>query len=103
MLQAEQVEAKGKLPGGMPSWNPSRIKGFVGISGVYNCWGLADHLHKRGLYRSLFDRIMSIKGETQLKLLSPTYCVKVRVHLFLLLSRHSCVDRENQEDLSRDL
>lgn len=49
----------------------------MGISGVYNCFGLADHLHRRGLYRSLFDRIMSINGKPQLKLLSPIYCIKV--------------------------
>ena len=73
----EQVESQSKLPGGSPRWNPDGIRGIIGVSGVYNCFGLADHLHRRGLYRSLFDRIMSINGETQLKLLSPTYCVKV--------------------------
>ena len=77
-LQAEQQEHRCQLPGGSPRWPISAIRGFVGISGVYNCHGLADHLHRRGLYRSLFDRIMTINGKTELKLVSPTYCVKVR-------------------------
>ena len=53
--------------------------------------GLAQHLHamhdgvhasssvsawlQRGLYHNLFDRIMSVDGKTQLKMLSPVYCV----------------------------
>ena len=76
-MQAEQEEHRSRLPGGHPQWQPSKIKGLIGVSGVYNCHDLADHLHRRGLYRSLFDRIMSVKGQPQLKLLSPTYCVKV--------------------------
>lgn len=76
-MQVEQEMAgHSKLPGGLPRWKSNALKGFVGVSGVYNCYGLADYLHHRGLYRSLFDRIMSIDGETQLKLLSPTYVVK---------------------------
>eukprot|EP00884_Botryococcus_braunii_P011670 jgi/Botrbrau1/20503/Bobra.145_2s0061.1 len=55
----------------------SRIRGIVGVSGVYNCYDMADHFHARGLYHSLFDRIMSIDGQPELKLLSPTYCVKI--------------------------
>jgi len=77
----EQAESHSKLPGGLPRWNPKAIRGVVGVSGVYNCFGLADHLHRRGLYRSLFDRIMSINGVPQLKLLSPIYCVKVTAAL----------------------
>ena len=30
---------------------------------------------QRGLYHNLFDRIMSVDGKTQLKMLSPVYCV----------------------------
>ena len=76
-LKVEQEVSKTALPGGCPLWDPQRIKGIIGISGVYNCYGLADHLDRRGLYRSLFDRIMSIDGVPQLKLLSPIYCINV--------------------------
>jgi hypothetical protein len=82
VVQVEQEESHSKLPGGVPRWNPKAIKGMIGVSGVYNCFGLADHLHKRGLYRSLFDRIMSINGVPQLKLLSPIYCIKVTAFEF---------------------
>ena len=76
-IQVEQEESQVQLPGGSPRWSPGQIKEIVGISGVYNCFGLADHLNRRGLYRSLFDRIMSIDGVPQLKLFSPIYCIKV--------------------------
>ena len=77
LVQAEQRKEGALLPGGSPRWRPEALKSIIGVSGVYNCYGLAVHLHSRGLYHSLFDRIMSIKGVTQLKLLSPTYCIKV--------------------------
>ena len=64
MLQAEQEARHAKLPGGDPRWSPRVIKGLVGVSGVYNCHDLADHLHSRGLYRSLFNRIMSKDGRS---------------------------------------
>ena len=64
MLQAEQEARHAKLPGGDPRWSPRGIKGLVGVSGVYNCHDLADHLHSRGLYRSLFNRIMSKDGRS---------------------------------------
>lgn len=47
----------------------------MGVSGVYNCADLRQHFNQRGLYYSLFDRIMSFQGKTQLKALSPTYVV----------------------------
>ena len=67
-----------QLWGGSPPWQSSAIRGMIGVSGVYNCHGLADHFDQRGLYRQLFERIMSVDGQPQLKLVSPTYCVKVR-------------------------
>ena len=80
MLQAEQSASSGaQLFGGCPSWPTSSIKGLVGVSGVYNCHGLADHFDQRGLYRRLFERIMAVDGQPQLKLVSPTYCIKVRL------------------------
>ncbi|KAK9805124.1 hypothetical protein WJX72_000318 [[Myrmecia] bisecta] len=76
LTQAEQELKLHSLPGGQPTWSPCQIRGLVGVSGVYNCHELRDHFHRRGLYRGLFDRIMSLDGKPQLKLLSPTYCIK---------------------------
>lgn len=87
----EQEESQTKLPGGSPRWSPQQIKEIIGISGVYNCFGLADHLDRRGLYRSLFDRIMSIDGEPQLKLFSPIYCIKVGQASICCASLHPLV------------
>ena len=44
-------------------------------SAAFDCADLRQHFNQRGLYYSLFDRIMSFQGKTQLKVLSPTYCV----------------------------
>ncbi len=74
-VQAEQAMGKQNIIGGTPKWSPSQIKGLVGVSGVYNCADLRQHFNQRGLYFSLFDRIMSFQGKTQLKALSPTYVV----------------------------
>ena len=76
-MQAEQAHQKAQLPGGFPAWRPDRVRALVGVSGVYNCFDLADHFNTRGLYRKLFDNIMSVNGKPNLKLFSPTYCIKV--------------------------
>ncbi|CAL5224096.1 g6725 [Coccomyxa viridis] len=76
ITQAEQSYQKAQLPGGFPAWQPQRVRAMVGISGVYNCFDLADHFNRRGLYRKLFDNIMSVNGQPNLKLFSPTYCIK---------------------------
>ena len=78
-MQAEQAHQKAQLPGGFPAWRPDRVRALVGVSGVYNCFDLADHFNTRGLYRKLFDNIMSVHGKPNLKLFSPTYCIKVGV------------------------
>ena len=44
--QTEQEKKKAQLPGGFPAWSPSRIRAFIGVSGVYNCFDLADHFNK---------------------------------------------------------
>eukprot|EP00891_Asterochloris_glomerata_P004744 jgi/Astpho2/4744/e_gw1.00067.198.1_t len=75
LVQAEVEYSNKPLPGAKPRWSPSHIKGLVGVSGVYNCAGLANYFHERGLYHNLFDRIMSVDGKTQLKMLSPVYFV----------------------------
>ncbi|KAK9918580.1 hypothetical protein WJX75_005121 [Coccomyxa subellipsoidea] len=76
ITQTEQEHQKAQLPGGFPAWSPQRVQSLIGVSGVYNCFDLADHFNQRGLYRRLFDRIMSVNGRAALKLFSPTYCVK---------------------------
>ena len=88
MLQAEQAGKGIKLPGGFPRWDTLRIRALVGVSGVYNCHDLADHFDRRGLYKGLFNRIMAIDGQPQLKLFSPTYCIKVGcAHACLVICR----------------
>ena len=74
-IQAEIATGRKHVFGGTPKWDPTKIKGLVGVSGVYNCADLRQHFNQRGLYYSLFDRIMSFQGKTQLKALSPTYVV----------------------------
>lgn len=61
----------------VPSWNPRRLVGYIGVSGTFNLMTLADHLHERGLYRSMFSAIMSgPDGEPMLDAFSPTLQVK---------------------------
>lgn len=67
-LQAGSGEA---VLGASPSWDPACIRSFVGVSGCYDLQGLADHLHARGLYRSLLETIMSIDGKPAWEVLSP--------------------------------
>ena len=45
-LQAEQEYQKAQLPGGFPAWSPKRMRMLIGVSGVYNCFDLADHFHR---------------------------------------------------------
>ncbi|GLI62543.1 hypothetical protein VaNZ11_005207 [Volvox africanus] len=62
--QAEQA-AQGSLSlGASPVWSPTCLKAFVGVSGAYDLAALAEHLHRRGLYKNLFDRIMSLSIDT---------------------------------------
>jgi prenylcysteine alpha-carboxyl methylesterase len=69
------VEAATPLPfyGCAPRWDLGRIKGYVGVSGAYDLVTLADHLHRRGLYKRLFEGIMSVDGVPSLAELSPTH------------------------------
>ena len=61
------------LLGGSPPWDILRLKGFIGVSGAYNLVTLADHLHRRGLYRNLFEAIMvGPDGTPMLTDLSPS-------------------------------
>ena len=69
-------EATGKSGwyGDTPAWNPRTIRSFVGVSGAYNLIELAEHLHKRGLYRNMFNAIMAgPDGSPRLDELSPVF------------------------------
>eukprot|EP00252_Welwitschia_mirabilis_P011844 TRINITY_DN2631_c0_g1_i3.p1 TRINITY_DN2631_c0_g1~~TRINITY_DN2631_c0_g1_i3.p1 ORF type:complete len:257 (-),score=47.06 TRINITY_DN2631_c0_g1_i3:70-840(-) len=56
------------------SWRTSQIQAFFGISGGYNLVKLVEHFHRRGLYRSLFLRIM--EGEKSLSCFSPELMIQ---------------------------
>jgi prenylcysteine alpha-carboxyl methylesterase len=61
----------------VPSWNPARLVGYIGVSGAFNVETLADHLHHRGLYRRLFSTIMSgPDGVPDFASFSPTLLIK---------------------------
>ena len=40
-------------------WTPRDLRTFIGLSGGYHLPVVAEHLHQRGLYKPLFDAIMS--------------------------------------------
>ncbi|KAG2452975.1 hypothetical protein HYH02_002312 [Chlamydomonas schloesseri] len=60
LRQAEQAASGRSALGATPSWSPGCLKAFVGVSGAFDLVGLAEHLHRRGLYKNLLDRIMSL-------------------------------------------
>lgn len=74
--QVQQQVEGGEVLGGQPAWDPSKIQGFVGVSGPYNMYALADHLDKRGLYKNIICRLMSVDGRVLMKELSPTYVTR---------------------------
>lgn len=69
--QAAQAASGEAVLGAAPVWHPLDVKVFVGVSGAYDLEGLAEHLHRRGLYRNLLDSIMSVDGRTAYDTLSP--------------------------------
>jgi prenylcysteine alpha-carboxyl methylesterase len=77
-LLALIAQSKRHVEGGyplcsVPSWNPKRLVGYIGVSGAYNLVTLADHLHHRGLYRNIFSTIMSTPdGRNGVMEFSPT-------------------------------
>lgn len=88
-VQAEQTASGKDTVGAFPAWNTSDIRAFVGVSGAYDLDGLAEHLHQRGLYKSMFGKIMSIDGEPNLTALSPLAAAQVQCHS----ANHSCMQR----------
>ena len=49
VLQAEaQLTSNGKrVLGSTPAWDPRAVKAFIGVSGAYDVYALADHLDRR--------------------------------------------------------
>lgn len=75
--QVWQRQNGGSVVGGTPSWDVTRVKGFVGVSGAYNLLTLADHMHRRGLYKHMLASIMQgPEGQPWLEELSPTCLAK---------------------------
>lgn len=68
LSQAGQAATGQAVLGGAPLWHPQALAGFVGVSGAYDLEGLAQHLHRRGLYKNLLDTIMSIDGQVRAQL-----------------------------------
>ena len=62
-----------RVLGGSPAWDPGAVKAFIGVSGAYDVFALADHLDRRGLYKTMFGRIMAVDGAPAFKALSPLY------------------------------
>ncbi|KAI8111889.1 hypothetical protein M9435_004387 [Picochlorum sp. BPE23] len=75
--QARRHVDGGTYPCSIPSWNPEKVVGYIGVSGAYNVVSLADHLHRRGLYKNLFSTLMSgPDGMPALEEFSPTFLYK---------------------------
>ncbi|PNH06804.1 putative isoprenylcysteine alpha-carbonyl methylesterase ICMEL2 [Tetrabaena socialis] len=58
--QAEQAALGQPALGASPAWSPTALRAFVGVSGAFDLRALAEHLHRRGLYKNLFERVMSL-------------------------------------------
>ncbi|XP_076903114.1 putative isoprenylcysteine alpha-carbonyl methylesterase ICMEL2 [Bidens hawaiensis] len=56
------------------TWSIAQIKAYFGLSGGYNMFNLAEHLHTRGPYKALFMRILG--GEESLSKYSPEIVVQ---------------------------
>jgi hypothetical protein len=76
-LQAQRCASGVSGLGSAPAWDPTCVAGFIGVSGAYDVHCLADHLHRRGLYKSLFARIMAVGGRPAFKQLSPHHAFQV--------------------------
>lgn len=113
LAQAFQESEKSTCLGGTPSWDSKALKGFVGVSGAYNLVTLADHLHERGLYRNMFESMMTgPDGKPMLAELSPSIFAsklskRAVEHLPPVLLLHGSMDRSvplsNAEEYHRNL
>lgn len=67
-MMREALRARGQhVP---PAYNPSRLRHFVGVSGVYDLVVLEPHMHARGLYNKVLHAIAG--GKEYLERWSPT-------------------------------
>lgn len=87
------------------TWDPKVTKGFIGVSGAYSLDLLSEHLHRRGLYKRMFESIMTLNGKPALKELSPTHCAiqlgkKLRGMLPDVLLLHGMSDKSVPYDVS---
>mmetsp|Transcript_18243 Transcript_18243/g.51089 ORF Transcript_18243/g.51089 Transcript_18243/m.51089 type:complete len:386 (+) Transcript_18243:2-1159(+) len=76
MKQAMRCARQSVGSGGHPSWDPTEIKGFVGMSGAYDLQELHLHLHRRGMYESLLRAIFTVGGRVSYAKLSPTHVAR---------------------------
>ncbi|KAG2486948.1 hypothetical protein HYH03_014445 [Edaphochlamys debaryana] len=58
--QAQQALTGCPTLGASPAWDPRSLHAFVGVSAALDLVALAEHLHRRGLYKDLLDRVMSL-------------------------------------------
>jgi len=73
LIAQSKRQVQGGFPdGSVPSWNPKKIRAYIGVSGAFNLIALQDHLDARGLPRDMFSKIMS----DSLVEFSPTLIVK---------------------------
>lgn len=75
--QAQQTAMGAAVQGAAPVWHPLAVKAFVGVSGAYDLPALAEHLHRRGLYRNLLHTIMTVDGRVALKEMSPVHAIRM--------------------------
>ncbi|KAL9671301.1 hypothetical protein QQ045_008869 [Rhodiola kirilowii] len=86
-------------------WSVSQIKAYFGVSGGYNLYNLVDHLHSRGLYRSIFLSIM--EGEESFKQFSPEILLqepnieKIVDILPRMIIIHGTIDKSLPQDASK--
>eukprot|EP00898_Chlorokybus_atmophyticus_P001935 jgi/Chlat1/2742/Chrsp187S00193 len=67
-------QAKRKAAGQWVEWSSSHVRTCIGISGGYDLEGLKEHLHSRGLYKSIFLRMFN--GQDHLAKYSPVTAVQ---------------------------
>lgn len=63
----------------VPGQHPTPHTSPTHSGGAYDLEGLAEHLHRRGLYKNLLDSIMSLDGKVRCKCSCvPCVCVWLR-------------------------
>lgn len=60
-----------------PAWDPRRVRGWIGVSGVYDLVSISKHMAARGFGSDAFRSIMVALGRPRLELLSPARAVRL--------------------------